>query len=83
MIHDVFPFLRCNGFDAARSSTADVELLVFPLSIAETNPDFRLTKEGLKAKDGVEVPQDIADATSAKYKEAFRMLTGKSLEEVL
>ncbi|KAK8052004.1 Phosphoribosylaminoimidazole-succinocarboxamidesy nthase [Apiospora rasikravindrae] len=42
-----------------------------------------LTKEGLKAKEGVEVPQDIADATSSKYKEAFRMLTGKSLEEVL
>ncbi|KAK6828090.1 phosphoribosylaminoimidazole-succinocarboxamide synthase [Apiospora arundinis] len=42
-----------------------------------------LTKEGLKAKEGVEVPKEIADATSSKYKEAFRMLTGKSLEEVL
>lgn len=48
-----------------------------------TRDVYRLTKEGLKAKEGVEVPQEIAEATSSKYKEAFRMLSGKSLEEVL
>ncbi|KAA8629953.1 hypothetical protein SMACR_02892 [Sordaria macrospora] len=42
-----------------------------------------LTKEGLKAKDGVEMPQEIAQATSARYKEAFKLLTGKTLEEAL
>ena len=42
-----------------------------------------LTKEGLKAKDGVEMPQDIAEATSARYKEAFKLLTGKTLEDAL
>ncbi|KAM7209661.1 phosphoribosylaminoimidazole-succinocarboxamide synthase [Naviculisporaceae sp. PSN 640] len=42
-----------------------------------------LTKEGLKGKDGVSMPEEIAEATAARYKEAFKLLTGKTLEEAL
>ncbi|KAI1340557.1 putative phosphoribosylaminoimidazole-succinocarboxamide synthase [Xylariaceae sp. FL0016] len=42
-----------------------------------------LTKEGLKMKDGVSMPADIAEATSARYQDAFRRLTGKTIEETL
>ncbi|KPI43572.1 Phosphoribosylaminoimidazole-succinocarboxamide synthase [Cyphellophora attinorum] len=42
-----------------------------------------LTKEGLKGKDGVSMPEDVVQRTSEKYQEAFKMLTGKSLEEAL
>ncbi|KAK3330521.1 putative phosphoribosylaminoimidazole-succinocarboxamide synthase [Apodospora peruviana] len=42
-----------------------------------------LTKEGLKYKENVEMPADIAWATSARYKEAFKLLAGKTLEEAL
>ncbi|KAK4192531.1 phosphoribosylaminoimidazole-succinocarboxamide synthase [Podospora australis] len=42
-----------------------------------------LTSEGLKGKDGVEMPADIADATSARYLDAFKRLTGKTLDEAL
>ncbi|KAF4994980.1 hypothetical protein FGRMN_5427 [Fusarium graminum] len=41
-----------------------------------------LTKEGLKGKEGVELPQDIVQATSDRYREAFLMLTGKKFEDV-
>lgn len=41
-----------------------------------------LIREGLKGKDGVAVPQDIADKTAEKYKEVFKRLTGKTFEEV-
>ncbi|KAM7222831.1 phosphoribosylaminoimidazole-succinocarboxamide synthase [Rhypophila decipiens] len=42
-----------------------------------------LTKEGLKGKEGVAMPEQIAAATAARYKEAFKLLTGKTLEEAL
>jgi len=42
-----------------------------------------LTREGLKGKDGVKMPQDVVKGTSGKYEEAFRILTGKSLDEAL
>lgn len=42
-----------------------------------------LTKEGLKYKDGVAMPEEIAEATAARYKEAFKLLTGKTLGEAL
>lgn len=40
-----------------------------------------LIKEGLKGKEGVELPQEIVDQTRDRYKEAFRMLVGKDWEE--
>lgn len=40
-----------------------------------------LIKEGLKGKDGVELPEDICKATSDRYKEAFKLLTGRSFED--
>lgn len=40
-----------------------------------------LTSNGLKGKDGVEMPQDVLETTSSKYLEAFQMLTGKSLAD--
>ncbi len=40
-----------------------------------------LTKEGLKGKPGVAMPQEIVDNTAAKYVEAFELLTGKKFEE--
>ncbi|KAF8249720.1 SAICAR synthetase [Wilcoxina mikolae CBS 423.85] len=36
-----------------------------------------LTINGLKGKDGVEMPKDIAQKTSEKYVEAYELLTGK------
>lgn len=35
-----------------------------------------LTSNGLKGKEGVEMPQDIVDKTAGKYREAFEKLTG-------
>ena len=40
-----------------------------------------LTKSGLKGKDGVEMSDEVVQMTSAKYAEAFRILTGKTLDE--
>ncbi|KAI1658682.1 SAICAR synthetase [Daldinia decipiens] len=42
-----------------------------------------LTENGLKGKDGVEVPEDVLRATGERYAEVFRRLTGKTLEEAL
>ncbi len=42
-----------------------------------------LTKNGLKGKDGVEMPEDVVAATRAKYLEAFQILTGRSLEKTV
>ena len=42
-----------------------------------------LTKEGLKGKEGVEMPEEIVRKTSEKYQEAFEMLTGKKWDAVL
>lgn len=42
-----------------------------------------LTKNGLKGKEGVEMPEDVVEATRAKYLEAFQILTGKSLQETV
>ncbi|KAI1141164.1 phosphoribosylaminoimidazole-succinocarboxamide synthase [Hypoxylon sp. FL0543] len=42
-----------------------------------------LTENGLKGKEGVEVPQDVLQATSERYREVFRRLTGRTLEEAL
>lgn len=36
-----------------------------------------LTAEGLRGKNGVEMPEDVAKGTKEKYVEAFEMLTGK------
>lgn len=35
-----------------------------------------LVREGLKGKEGVEMPQDVVDATREKYQQAYTMLTG-------
>lgn len=40
-----------------------------------------LIKEGLKAKEGVTLPEDICVATGEKYKEAFYLLTGTKFED--
>lgn len=42
-----------------------------------------LTREGLKGKQDVEVPEDILSATSERYQDVFRRLTGKTLGEAL
>lgn len=42
-----------------------------------------LTKEGLKGKDGVSMPEEIVNETGRKYVEAFEKLTGKSWEDVV
>lgn len=41
-----------------------------------------LTREGLKGKDGVEIPADIVEGTEKKYTEVYEMLTGKKWEGV-
>ena len=40
-----------------------------------------LTREGLKGKQGVRMPEDIVLKTAEKYKEAFELLTGKKWED--
>ncbi|KAI8723873.1 Phosphoribosylaminoimidazole-succinocarboxamide synthase [Fusarium sp. LHS14.1] len=42
-----------------------------------------LIKEGLKGKDGVSLPEEIVQATSDRYREAFLMLTGKRFEDAI
>lgn len=42
-----------------------------------------LTRSGLKGVEGVEMPEDVVAATAERYREAFRLLTGRGLEEVL
>ncbi|KIX05187.1 phosphoribosylaminoimidazolesuccinocarboxamide synthase [Rhinocladiella mackenziei CBS 650.93] len=42
-----------------------------------------LTKNGLKGKEGVSMPDDVVEATRAKYVEAFEILTDISLQEAL
>ncbi|KAK0729932.1 putative phosphoribosylaminoimidazole-succinocarboxamide synthase [Lasiosphaeris hirsuta] len=42
-----------------------------------------LTETGLQDMDGVAMTPEIADSTSARYKDAFKRLTGKTLEEAL
>lgn len=36
-----------------------------------------LTSEGLKGKQGVEMPEEVVNKTAEKYREAFEMLTGQ------
>jgi len=40
-----------------------------------------LVREGLKGKEGVELPRDIVEQTTQRYKVAFKMLIGKEWEE--
>ncbi|KAI9641062.1 Bifunctional purine biosynthetic protein ade1 [Ciborinia camelliae] len=42
-----------------------------------------LTKEGLKGKQGVAMPEDIMSQTAEKYREAFEKLTGRKWEDAL
>ncbi|KAL1301522.1 hypothetical protein AAFC00_005765 [Neodothiora populina] len=42
-----------------------------------------LTSNGLKGKDGVEMPQDVVKETASKYQEAFEKLTGKKWEDAI
>jgi phosphoribosylaminoimidazole-succinocarboxamide synthase len=44
--------------------------------------DF-LVQTGLKEKEGVTMPESVVELTSQKYREAFAILTGKTLEEEL
>lgn len=39
-----------------------------------------LVSQGLKGKEGVDIPSDVVEQTSQKYKDAFEMLTGKKAE---
>ncbi|KAM3068285.1 Bifunctional purine biosynthetic protein ade1 [Clarireedia jacksonii] len=42
-----------------------------------------LTREGLKGKEGVTMPDDIVAQTAQKYREAFEKLTGRKWEDAL
>lgn len=42
-----------------------------------------LTKEGLKGKQGVSLPDEVRQATLARYKDVFQRLTGRTLEEAI
>ncbi|RYO89461.1 hypothetical protein DL766_007570 [Monosporascus sp. MC13-8B] len=42
-----------------------------------------LTREGLRGKQDVEIPEDILSVTSERYQDVFRRLTGKTLGEAL
>lgn len=42
-----------------------------------------LTSQGLKGKQGVEMPEEVVRNTEAKYQEAFERLVGRKLVDVL
>ena len=42
-----------------------------------------LTKEGLKGKENVSMPQEVVEETAKKYQEAFERLTGKKWTDAL
>ncbi|KAK4148529.1 hypothetical protein C8A00DRAFT_38898 [Chaetomidium leptoderma] len=42
-----------------------------------------LTDNGLKGKEGVEMPPDVVESTKGRYTDVFERLTGNSLEEAL
>jgi phosphoribosylaminoimidazole-succinocarboxamide synthase len=42
-----------------------------------------LTKEGLKGKQGVEMPEEVVKETTKKYREAFEKLTAKNWEDAV
>lgn len=42
-----------------------------------------LTSQGLKGKEGVKMTEDVQAQTSAKYLEAFQLLTGETLDQAL
>lgn len=42
-----------------------------------------LTREGLKGKQGVSLPEEVRQATLDRYKDVFQRLTGKTLEEAM
>ncbi|RCI16951.1 hypothetical protein L249_1753 [Ophiocordyceps polyrhachis-furcata BCC 54312] len=42
-----------------------------------------LISQGLKGKTGVEIPEQVCRATEQRYKDVFRMLTGKTFEETI
>jgi phosphoribosylaminoimidazole-succinocarboxamide synthase len=42
-----------------------------------------LTKEGLKGKQGVRMPEEVVRETAEKYREAFEMLTGRKWSDAL
>ena len=42
-----------------------------------------LKEGGLRGKEGVSMPDEVVEATRSKYLEAFKILTGRSLEESL
>ncbi|GAP86675.1 putative phosphoribosylaminoimidazole-succinocarboxamide synthase [Rosellinia necatrix] len=42
-----------------------------------------LTSQGLKGKEGVRMTKDVQDRTSAKYLEAFQLLTGETLGQAM
>ncbi|EQK99771.1 hypothetical protein G6O67_001830 [Ophiocordyceps sinensis] len=42
-----------------------------------------LIKEGLKGKEGVEIPEDICKATEQRYKDVFLKLMGKTFDDAV
>lgn len=42
-----------------------------------------LTREGLKGKQGVSLPEEVRQATLGRYKDVFQRLTGTTVEEAL
>jgi len=42
-----------------------------------------LTREGLKEKEGVVLPDDVCQATSERYKDVFLKLTGQTFEAAM
>ncbi|KAF3765027.1 putative Ade1 [Cryphonectria parasitica EP155] len=42
-----------------------------------------LTREGLKGKQGVSLPEEVRQATLGKYKDVFQRLTGTTVEDAL
>lgn len=39
-------------------------------------------KEGLKGKEGVELPGEVVEKTLRRYEEAFERLVGRTFEDV-
>ena len=70
--------------DSSRFWPADkVEIGKTPESFDKQYLRDYLTREGLKGKEGVQMPPEVVKNTSLKYQEAFEKITGQSWQAAL
>lgn len=71
-----------DSFDKVSNESTSSEGIMFTDLLQQYLRDW-LTSNGLKGKDGVEMPEDVVKETASKYQEAFEKLTGKKWEDAI